>query len=56
MLKQVKMFKYLCDQFGMSEKTGYKWKKRFYEKGKAGLEEKCRNLNHNHQIYSDTDT
>ena len=42
MLKQEKPFKHLCDEFGISEKTGYKWKNRFYEKGKAGLCEQSR--------------
>ena len=54
MLKQDKTFKHLCGQFGISEKTGYKWKKRFYEKGKAGLEEGSRNPIHNNQIDGDT--
>ena len=54
MLKQDKPFKHLCGQFGISEKTGYKWKKRFYEKGKAGLEEESRNPTHNNQIDGDT--
>ncbi len=54
MLKQDKPFKHLCVQFGISEKTGYKWKKRFYEKGKVGLEEESRNPPHNNQIDGDT--
>ena len=28
MLKKDKPFKHLCAQFGISEKTGYKWKNR----------------------------
>ncbi len=47
MLKHDKPFKHLCGQFGISEKTGYKWKKRFYEMGKVGLEEESRNPTHN---------
>ena len=31
MLKNEKPFKHLCAAFGISEKTGYKWKNRFYE-------------------------
>ena len=42
MLKQEKPFKHLCEEFGISEKTGYKWKNRFYEQGKKGLYEQSR--------------
>ena len=42
MLKAEKPFKHLCNEFGISEKTGYKWKKRFYADGKAGLQEQSR--------------
>lgn len=42
MLKMKKPFKHLCNEFGISEKTGYKWKNRFYEEGKAGLLEESR--------------
>ena len=54
MLKKDKPFKHLCAQFGISEKTGYKWKNRFYEMGKAGLEEESRNPSHANQIDGDT--
>ena len=54
MLKQDKPFKHLCAQFGISEKTGYKWRNRFYEMGKAGLEEESRNPSHTNQIDGDT--
>ena len=54
MLKNNKPFKHLCAQFGISEKTGYKWKNRFYEMGKAGLEEESRNPSHSNQIDGDT--
>lgn len=37
-----KPFKHLCADFGISEKTGHKWKNRFYEQGKAGLYEQSR--------------
>lgn len=30
-------FKKLCEEYGISEKTGYKWKKRFLEEGRFGL-------------------
>lgn len=42
MLKQEKPFKHLCAEFGISEKTGHKWKNRFYEQGKIGLHEQSR--------------
>jgi transposase InsO family protein len=39
MLKNEKPLKHLCVDFGISEKTGHKWKNRFYEEGKIGLNE-----------------
>lgn len=30
-------FNHLCVKYGISEKTGYKWKRRFEEQGKSGL-------------------
>jgi transposase InsO family protein len=39
MLKSERPFKHLCAEFGISEKTGYKWKNRFMEEGKMGLME-----------------
>lgn len=42
MLKQNQPFRELCREYGISEKTGYKWRKRFYEQGYAGLEEESR--------------
>ena len=42
MLKQSKPFRELCREYGISEKTGYKWRKRFLEQGYAGLEEESR--------------
>lgn len=42
MLKQDRPFRQLCREYGISEKTGYKWRKRFYERGYAGLEEESR--------------
>ena len=42
MLKNEKPFKHLCAEFGISEKTGHKWKNRFYTEGKAGLYEQSR--------------
>ena len=34
--------KELCEHFGISRKTGYKWLKRYKEEGKKGLEDKSR--------------
>nr|AHF24361.1 integrase [uncultured bacterium Contig575] len=42
MLRQSKPFRELCREYGISEKTGYKWRKRFLEQGYSGLEEESR--------------
>ena len=42
MLKQSKPFCELCREYGISEKTGYKWRNRFLERGYSGLEEESR--------------
>ncbi len=42
MLRQSKPFRELCREYGISEKTGYKWRKRFLEQGYAGLEDESR--------------
>ena len=42
MLKQSKPFRELCREYGISEKTGYKWRNRFLERGYSGLEEESR--------------
>ena len=54
MLKQEKPFKHLCAEFGISEKTGYKWKNRFYEQGKIGLYEQSRARLSQNEIDGDT--
>lgn len=55
MLKEEKPFKQLCNDFGISEKTGYKWRKRFLEEGKQGLYEKSRSSNsHPNSLPEDT--
>ena len=35
-------FRALCQEYGVSPKTGYKWKERFLERGMAGMEEESR--------------
>lgn len=35
-------FRQLCEEYGISAKTGYKWRERFYEHGFEGLEELSR--------------
>ena len=42
MLTQNRPFRELCREYGISEKTGYKWRNRFYAQGYAGLEEESR--------------
>ena len=55
MLKEEIPFSHLCKKFGISEKTGYKWKNRFFEQGKSGLYEQSREPNsHPNQIDGDT--
>ena len=55
MFKQDKPFKHLCAEFGISEKTGYKWKKRFLEQGQYGLIEQSKSsVSHPNQIDGDT--
>lgn len=54
MLKQEKPFKHLCAEFGISEKTGHKWKNRFYEQGKKGLYEQSRARQTQNEIDGDT--
>lgn len=55
MLKKEKPFKHLCEEFGISEKTGHKWKNRFYDQGKIGLFEQSKAPEqHPNQIDGDT--
>lgn len=37
-----KNFRQLCQEYGISTKTGYKWRERFYENGFAGMAELSR--------------
>lgn len=41
-LRSEKPFRHLCQEYGISEKTGYKWKNRFIEKGTSGLADMSR--------------
>jgi transposase InsO family protein len=41
-LRDVEPFTELCREYGISRKTGYKWKQRFYEMGLAGLVDQSR--------------
>ena len=54
MLKKEKPFKHLCADFGIAEKTGHKWKKRFEEEGISGLYEQSRaSKNHTNALDED---
>lgn len=46
-------FSQLCKEFGISTKTGYKWKERFKADGLAGLSEKSRRPNKHSQQLSE---
>lgn len=47
-------FNELCQEFGISRKTGYKWKERFLQQGLSGLQEHSRRPCHSpHQIDED---
>src|SRR6185295_4229300 len=39
-------FSQLCARFGVSRKTGYKWRQRYQESGAAGLQERSRRPQH----------
>src|SRR5213595_3272565 len=39
-------FSQLCERFGISRKTGYKWRRRYREKGVAGLADRSRRPKH----------
>lgn len=55
MLKQDRPFRDLCREYGISEKTGYKWRNRFLKEGYSGLEEESRApLEHPNAIDGDT--
>ena len=46
MLKQERPFKHLCQAYGISENTGYKWRERFMQEGSRGLENRSRAPHH----------
>lgn len=41
-LRQVDTFSQLCERFGVSRKTGYKWVERYQQGGAEALEERSR--------------
>jgi transposase len=41
-LRDVLSITELCDEYGVSRKTGYKWIERYLRQGPAGLEERPR--------------
>ncbi len=41
-LRNVERFGDLCREFGVSRKTGYKWKERFFQEGLSGLRDRSR--------------
>jgi putative transposase len=45
-LKGEKPFNQLCQEYGISTKTGYKWKRRYRDQGMCGLEEMSRRPSH----------
>lgn len=46
MLKGERPFKHLCQAYGISENTGYKWKERFTQEGIKGLSDRSRTPHH----------
>jgi len=48
-LREVTTFSDLCDRFGISRKTGYKWVARYRELGLGGLQDQCRRP-HDHPL------
>jgi len=48
-------FRKLCQEYGISAKTGYKWRKRFMERGAEGMEELSRKpRGHSEQLGDET--
>ena len=46
-LRDSECFGALCEEFGISRRTGYKWKKRFLKEGVTGLSNHSRRPNRN---------
>src|SRR5262245_17388340 len=44
-VRDVERFQQLCEEYGISRKTGYKWKKRFLQQGLEGLQDLSRKPN-----------
>ena len=49
-------FRALCREYGISAKTGYKWRKRFVQQGEAGLEDQSRRPRSHSRELSETQT
>src|ERR1700746_373079 len=48
-------FRALCQEYGISTKTGYKWKERFLRDGISGMVERSRRpKSHAHQLAEET--
>ena len=41
-LKKEKPFRHLCQDYGVSPKTGYKWLERYRQSGKGGMADRSR--------------
>lgn len=53
-LREQEAFGDVCQEYGISRKTGYKWKKRFLEEGPEGLSDRSRRPNsHSKEIGED---
>lgn len=53
-LRNAERFGDLCREFGISRKTGYKWKERFFEDGLSGLGDRSRRPNKTPNEISET--
>lgn len=47
------VFQELCEEYGISAKTGYKWKRRFEEEGREGLRDRSRRPRHHPEQLSE---
>ena len=53
-LRNAERFGDVCREFGISRKTGYKWKERFFEDGLSGLGDRSRRPNKTPNEISET--